>query len=63
MNNISYKLEQAKFYDGMCVTEYLNGRPNNFWSVDSLISPQGYGVESYKNDKIWLQRNHPELII
>lgn len=59
MNNISYKLEQAKFYDGMCVTEYWNGRPNNFWSVDDLISPYGYSVESYKNAKIWLEKIIP----
>ena len=63
MKNIYYKLEKSKYYDGMCVTEYWNGKPNNFWSVDDLISTHGYGVESYKNAKIWLQRNHPELII
>ena len=63
MNNLYYKLEQDKFYDCIWVTEYLNGKPNNFWSIDSLISPQGYGVESYKNAKIWLQRNHPKFFI
>ena len=63
MKSIIYKLEEGKFYDGMCVTEYLNGKSNNFWSLDDLNSFQGYNVESYRRAKDWLIRNHPELVI
>lgn len=63
MKSIIYKLEKSKYYDGMCVTEYLNGKPNNFWSIDDLISPRGYGVESYKKAKDFLKKNYPELLI
>jgi hypothetical protein len=63
MKSIAYKLEESKFYDGMCVTEYLNGKPNNFWGLDDLTSFQEYNVESYRRAKDWLKRNHPELLI
>jgi len=62
--NYTYKLEKSnRFYHGMGVTEYLNGKPNNFWSVDDLISPHGYNVESYRKAKDFLKKNYPELMI
>lgn len=61
--NYTYKLEKSKYYDGMCITEYLNGVKNNFWSVDDLTSSQGYNVESYRKAKDFLKRNYPELMI
>jgi hypothetical protein len=63
MNNIFYKLEESKFYNEMYVTEYLNEKPNNFWSIDDLTSPQGYNVESYRRAKDFLKKNYPELMI
>lgn len=63
MNNITYQLAKSKFYDGICVTEYLNGTANNFWSLDDLNSLQYCNVESFRNTRDWLIRNHPELLI
>ena len=63
MNNITYQLGKSRYINGMCVTEYLNGKPNNFWSLDDLTSLQEYNVESYRRAKDWLKRNYPELMI
>ena len=51
MKSITYKLEESKFCDEMCVTEYLNGKPNNFWGLDDLTSFQEYNVESFRRAK------------
>jgi hypothetical protein len=63
MNNITYQLGKSRYINGMCVTEYLNGKPNNFWSLDDLNSLQYCNVESFRNTRDWLIRNHPELLI
>jgi hypothetical protein len=63
MNNITYQLGKSRYINGMYVTEYLNGKPNNFWGLDDLTLFQEYNVESYRRAKDWLIRNHPELLI
>ena len=63
MNKITYQLGKTKYINGMSVTEYLNGTANNFWSLDDLNSLQYCNVESFRNTRDWLMRNHPELMI